>query len=389
MKKVTKKNLLHIRKKYKTLDDRIVSFEKISHVAKYIKYNDKRIFFIGIKIGEGVDGEVYDLYDKIEATGGVTEMPVEGSHVYAIKISPIKIDGDNEELKILKILRTFQEKYKVHVYPYLITNFKCNNMTGEYYSNDNIKANYYKKDFIDTLSDYVKIEKDKKFDIDKFSQYLGIQKYTNVANMYIMDLIGYSFKEHLDKFTDSTKNIFRKELIARIISGIVPSLVQFDVYHLDLHLNNILLTDVEDKYRLIYINGKKYTYQTNGYDIKIIDFSRSTIWGSPHMKIKILKQYKRLFPEFYKENKKKIIESLTKERSRFLLHSIDIYRFMISYQYYIKMRFNRDFKLIDNIINESRLDVTTRLLNTEDLSKSLLGKMIKEIENKKEKMKLK
>ena len=352
-----------LRKKYTYLDDKLVTYVKYNDYIRYIAYDDKKIFKFLPKLGEGADGEVYNAFEKLEKKKNMIEMNSKTSKIITIKIVPIKQNNISEELILLKKVRDYLDKTDNNVFPYLITNCICHNMYPEYFTNTLIKQNFYKSDFIEQLQDYLKNNKKDHININEFSKYLKYIKYTDITHIYVMSYIGPSLKGWMDIY--DTNKIGITLIQFNTICMVIYLLSEIDVYHLDLHLNNIIIDDAFKPLKML--NGKTIDMQyIVGY--KIIDFSRGTYYGSTLFEKKIRNFYKKFFPDFYSKNKKKLIDAINNKINRLRFHSIDYWRFATSLKTYYQ---NRSFiypQMIDIVIDIGEKDLLSEIFINKKIS---------------------
>jgi hypothetical protein len=350
-----------LRKKYTYLDDKLIIYENYDPEIRFLAHNDKKIFkFIG-KIGEGADGEVCNAKESLVKKKGFIPQPTKKSKVVTIKIVPIKFYGVDEELSILRFLRKYQEDTNNFIFPYLITNCVCHNMYPEYYTNSLIKQNFYKNDFIEQLKDYLNDNKKEKIDTEKFCNFIKCVKYTDNAHIYVMNYVGVPLKMFMDV---RDKNMLMSFYLIRDILPHLYLMAKIGIYHLDLHLNNIIVC--RDDEATLNIEGKIFKLKEHhSLSYKIIDFSRGTHFTSPLFEKKIKIFYKKFFPDLYLSKKKDLMDAIKDKENRYRFNSIDAWRLFMSMKSYLQNRYETSPEFLDVYLKICENDIKKNIFTKE------------------------
>lgn len=211
-----------------------------------VNEDNKKIYEISYHISSGADGDIYAVK--------------KGEKYYAMKISP-EIPNNNE-LKIMKELGKKLNDSEKYFFPILIEDFQLENFYPENFRSYNIVKNYVKMEILESAKNKKAIEKLIK-PISYGNNIIGF-----VMSMYSTTLSTYIYLKK-EKF------IFKKFIFPIIVPLYI--LQKHNIFHSDLHLNNIMIgrvNNVENK--CIKIFGNLYGYTLSQFTLRIIDFSRAT-----------------------------------------------------------------------------------------------------------------
>jgi hypothetical protein len=178
----------------------------------------------------------------------------------------------------------------------------------------------------------------KKYIRDFSSSIDKTQKYSNKSILIFNEISSFDFNHLMEK---EPLFVLRKEFIIptmfQILHGLAALNVKYSIVHFDLHLSNVLVTQVditEKKYWHYRVNKIDYYIPNQGYLFKVWDFGRANYIDYDNrndIKTKIIKQFQRFFIFDEQNYSKQLNKTFKKATFRRYLYSFDVYRFFSAY----------------------------------------------------------
>jgi len=337
----------------------------------------KPIYYLTIgRLGDhdSLDGEAYKLCIPAKRDKKYKNMywaycVLEKTYILAVKVVPLTLDESTHlynpkyrtwrEIKMLReVTKLFMKGITPNV-PLYYTSLICNDSRVEDYQNHNIRSYFYNQKTLDHITTMIqeigkmrkdivgiKYYKDVKKQLDKiYRRYLksflqqSIQPgmaYSNKSVLMFNEISDYDFN-HL--MNNAPKFILRKEYILptafQILHGLAAIQKHTEIVHFDLHLSNVLVTEViPDEYWHYQVGRTNYYIPNQGYIFKLWDFGRANylnVDSQQEIKDKILRQFSRFFRFNAAEYAAALEKTFSKAEYRRYLYSFDVYRFFSAY----------------------------------------------------------
>ena len=338
----------------------------------------KIYYYVAERLGDrdSLDGEAYRICkpqkNRVMYPDGKSRIVCnkQKTYIQAIKIVPLTIEEVNNmndsryrtwrEIKMLKQATDLVLSEVTQNLPMYYTHGICNDSLKKDYVNKNLIQYFENGEYIDHLDELfkeinkireslhgIKYYKELKTNLNElYKKYIRdfsssidkTQKYSNKSILIFNEISSFDFNHLMEK---EPLFILRKEFIIptmfQILHGLAALNVKYSIVHFDLHLSNVLVTQVditEKKYWHYRVNKIDYYIPNQGYLFKVWDFGRANYIDYDNrndIKTKIIKQFQRFFIFDEQNYSKQLNKTFKKATFRRYLYSFDVYRFFSAY----------------------------------------------------------